>query len=155
MKYEEIIKALECCSDELHCCSICPQYLHDKDNDYCSEDLHMQALDLINLQQEEIENLKVENQSLRNAANSYKMHYEETQTEIERLKTENNRNFDKWIILDERTKKRYAELYQEAKSVVRAEAIKEFAERLKQLERFTGSDKYWIDNLVKEMVESE
>ena len=58
MKYEEIIKALECCSDELHFCAICPQYLHDKDNDYCSEDLHKQALDLIKHQQEEIEKLK-------------------------------------------------------------------------------------------------
>lgn len=41
---------------------------------------------LINRQQEEIENLKVENQSLRSAANSLKMHYEEAQAEIERLK---------------------------------------------------------------------
>ena len=34
----------------------------------------------------EIENLKVENQSLRSAANSLKMHYEEAQAENERLK---------------------------------------------------------------------
>ena len=34
----------------------------------------------------EIENLKVENQSLRSAANSLKMHYEEARTKIESLK---------------------------------------------------------------------
>ena len=37
--------------------------------------------------QTENENLKVENQSLRTAANSLKMHYEEAQAQIERLKS--------------------------------------------------------------------
>ena len=41
----------------------------------------------ITRQQAEIENLKVENQSLRTAANSLKMHYEEAQAQIERLKS--------------------------------------------------------------------
>lgn len=44
-----------------------------------------EVLDLITRQQAENENLKVENQSLRSAANSLKMHYEEAQAEIERL----------------------------------------------------------------------
>lgn len=48
------------------------------------------------------------------------------QAEIERLKEENDKNFEKWEILDKRTKERYAELYEEAKGVVRAEAVKEF-----------------------------
>lgn len=84
------------------------------------------------------------------------------QAEIERLKAENNRSFDKWIILEERTKKRYEELYQEAKAVVRAEAIREFAERLKEMkyesiEWAHGEHPYVveesdIDNLVEEMV---
>ena len=43
------------------------------------------AYDEIDQLQTEIENLKVENQSLRSAANSLKMHYEEAQAEIERL----------------------------------------------------------------------
>lgn len=84
------------------------------------------------------------------------------QAEIERLKAENNRSFDKWIILEERTKKRYEELYQEAKAVVRAEAIREFVERLKEMkyesiEWSHGKHPYVveesdIDNLVEEMV---
>ena len=44
-----------------------------------------EVLDLITRQQAENENLKVEKQSLRSAANSLKMHYEEAQAEIERL----------------------------------------------------------------------
>lgn len=49
--------------------------------------------------------------------------------EIERFRAEEQAKFDKWKLLDKRTKERYAELYEEAKGVVRAEAIKEFAER--------------------------
>ena len=45
-----------------------------------------EVLDLITRQQAKIESLKVENQSLRTAGNSLKMHYEEAQAEIERLK---------------------------------------------------------------------
>lgn len=52
---------------------------------------------------------------------------------IEKYEKEDNEKFNKWMLLDERTKKRYAELYEEAKGVVRAEAIKAFAERLLEL----------------------
>ena len=52
--------------------------------------------------------------------------------EIERLTKENEQAIEKWHILEKRTKERYAELYEEAKEVVRAEAIKEFAEKLKE-----------------------
>ena len=44
------------------------------------------AYDEIDRLQTENKNLKVENQSLRSAANSLKMHYEEAQAEIESLK---------------------------------------------------------------------
>lgn len=88
--------------------------------------------------------------------------------EIERLQKENSENFNKWLILDKRTQERYAELYEESKGVVRTEAIKEFAEKLKKcLKRRTEYDEGgWsvdlltvteedIDNLVKEMTEGE
>jgi hypothetical protein len=44
----EVIKALECCGDEegLNWCVDCPYY--DKENDLCQEDLHRDALNLIN-----------------------------------------------------------------------------------------------------------
>ena len=75
MTDKEIIKALECCGFEYgNLCSVCPKY--EKDNDFCQEELHNYAIDLINRQKAEIEKLKIENQSLRGAANSYKLHYE-------------------------------------------------------------------------------
>ena len=49
---------------------------------------HKESLDLINRQKEEIDRLNIELQSMRSAANSYKMHYEKAQTEIEKLTLE-------------------------------------------------------------------
>ena len=82
------------------------------------------------------------------------------QKEVDRYERESNSKFDKWKLLDDRTKQRYAELYEEAKSVVRAEAIKEFAERLKKrqvriCDCFEGVSIIDIDKLVKEMVGEE
>ena len=42
---------------------------------------YLHKIDLISRQQAEIENLKIENKSLRSAANSYKLHYNEAGTE--------------------------------------------------------------------------
>lgn len=60
----------------------------------------------------EVESLQVELDAMRGAANSYKMHYEEAQAEIDRLKD------------------KYECIYQ-PKAMIKAEAIKEFAERVK------------------------
>ena len=87
------------------------------------EDIHYSA-NKVNEQLEEIEKLKIENKSLRSAANCYKLHYNETRTE----------------------------------------AIKEFADRLKQKTEYYENGQGWegricydndIDNLVKEMVSEE
>ena len=60
MTDKEIIQALECCGDDmLNWCTDCPYF--DKENDFCKEDLHRDALDLINRQQKEIERLSVYN----------------------------------------------------------------------------------------------
>ena len=77
MESNDIIKALEECIE-----------LRFDDTEYATVrlDTLTNALDLITQQQAEYENLKVENQSLRSAANSLKMHYEEAQAEIESLK---------------------------------------------------------------------
>ena len=109
MTDNEIIKALECC---IRCknCDICPQNSTD-----CVSDLIKLAHDLITCQQEDIEKLKIENKSLRSAANSYKLHYNEA----------------------------------------RAEAVKEFAEKLKFVwfdNRYDSPDidfDYFVDILVE------
>lgn len=95
---------------------------------------------------------------------------------IEKLTEDSKANFDKWKILADRTKERYAELYEEAKEVVRVQTIKAFAEKLKHkiintqsvflaqkgTYDFLSGNAHrqnemlnYIDNLVKEMTESE
>ena len=55
MNDNEIIKALECCQDEIgNRCLACPKYLENKQNVFCQEELHKQALDLISRQKAEI-----------------------------------------------------------------------------------------------------
>ena len=138
----EIKKALECCGRES--CFGCPY--HGK----CHQGNPMitDALDLITRQQAKIDNLKVENQSLRSAANSLKMHYEEAQAEIERL----NKVYQSNQQLINALNKSYF--------LAKTEAYKEFAERLKYFIIPQKADGYTreiilkrdIDNLVKEMV---
>ena len=111
---------------------------------------HFEDNDLINHQKAEIENLKVENQSLRSAANSLKMHYEESQAEIERLKEKQ----EKCFYCTEQANKKISD--------IKAEAYKEFAERAKEFmhNKFKALDEYEfeyiterdINNLLKEMV---
>lgn len=65
---EENIKFLaNCCNKEY--------------NDIRVDAVLLGAFELINRQQTEIERLKIENQSLRGAANSYKLHYNEAKAE--------------------------------------------------------------------------
>ena len=86
------------------------------------------------------------------------------QAEIDEMKETRVKNFETWKLLDRKTKQFYAERYEEAKEIVKAEAIKEFAEKVKSkviVDLFCGVDSadYLddilfknIDNLVKEMV---
>lgn len=84
-------------------------------------------------------------------------------SEIERLKSANDEKFRQWDMLAEKTKTHYANLYNEAKDKLKAEAYKEFAERLKQstVMAIMGNKIYavatskGVDNLLKEMVGEE
>lgn len=84
-------------------------------------------------------------------------------SEIERLKSANDEKFRQWDMLAEKTKTHYANLYNEAKDKLKAEAYKEFAERLKQstVMAVMGNKIYavatskGVDNLLKEMVGEE
>ena len=110
----------------------------------CKPDIFEKTYEVVNntnydRQKTENENLKVENQSLRSAANSLKMHYEEAQAENERLKN---------ILI--------------CRAEIKAEAYKEFAERLKTeyakgMSWFKKKESYYvdvsdIDNLLKELM---
>lgn len=112
MTDKDIIKALECCCKNNNC-EGCPlDYLTFSSQ--CASELAIKSLDVITRQQKEIEKLKVENQSLRTAANSLKMHYEEAQAEIE-----NYKHLD--VILHTAIDKLTAN--------IKSEAVKEFCEK--------------------------
>lgn len=92
-------------------------------------------------------------------------------SEIERLKSANDEKFRQWDMLVEKIKTHYADLYNEAKDKLKAEAYKEFAEKIKKSIK-ENVDEAWhrddgngiydaeyvlddIDNLLKEMLGEE
>lgn len=182
MTDEQIIKALDCCHSELgNMCSICP--LFDPDNDYCEDELHKNALDLINRQNNEIDNLKVELKVMRGAANLYKLELERKENELNALYKIMNKQDDETSELYRKvasrenleesflkTTKEFDKRLEKTVKAERREAIKEFAERLKEYElcmfcsfpdnKSLGSNQYMvlsdsIDNLVEEMTEED
>ena len=121
MNDEEIMEALECCGEPYNICAECPI----KDDHGCNEQFVNYALDIINHQQAEIEQLKFEIAKLLPEGCPYA-----TQVEVSN----------------------------KLEAQIKSEAVKEFAERLKEIVKFTD-DTYecweiegYIDNLVKEMV---
>jgi hypothetical protein len=144
MTDKDIIKALELCTnDELEVCDGCAFQKYKMGYDGgCLDYLLKSVFDLINLQRAEIEKLNVELVGMRGACNSYNMHYDNAKVEIERLK----KGWKADVIETEN---------------IKAEAIKEFAKRLKEKaylnDGVTGFQDVIvevndIDNLVKEMV---
>ena len=141
MTDNQIIKALERCPQHTECC-----YCNSLEECGNKRILIESVFDLINRQKAiieksekvehfadraietanaEIERLNIELQSMRSAANSYKMHYEKAQTEIKRLQ----KNIDGLNIFTKNHIK-----------VIRLQAIKEFVEKFaKALSEFDMS----------------
>jgi hypothetical protein len=137
---DEIIKALECCAEAEYCATC-----HATDSCKGMDSLMENALALINRQKAQIDELKVELDAMRGAANSYKMHYEETERKYKIAVAEREANVEGFI---------------ETLKTIKSEAIKEFAERLKSdfgripQHQFTRSQIEWsINTLVEEMTE--
>ena len=142
MTDKQIIKALGFCKDNGILAENCEKCAYYKYGALCMDTMFENVLDLINRQQAEIEKLNVELVGMRGACNSYKMHYDNAKAEIERLQKLLDGKCDRCIAKD------------------RADAIKEFAERLK-VNHISKDDKGKLhllveynefDNLVKEMV---
>ena len=89
--------------------------------------------------------------------------------EIERLKAANDEKFRQWDMLAEKAKQHYADLYNEAKDILKSEAYKECLAKVKNYIK-THCNPYgkpdfdydtsikilnFIDNLLKEMVGEE
>lgn len=158
MTDNEIIKALECCGDPDSICAECPI----KDDCGCNEHLANYALDLITRQQADIDRLQSMNQIKLDAIY-------DLQAEIKRLNSINDEKFNQWNMLAEKTKQHYADLYNEAKDILKSEAVKEVGDKLKNkikiecnpygkptLDYDSGiAIMRYIDNLVKEIVNNE
>ena len=138
MTDNEIIKALECCFtrgfDESTCYE-CPFYTATAK---CTEDLRDSALDLINRQAAENERLKAENKSIRYC-------YEQAKSYNDTLAESCEKNCKHFNM------------------TTRAEALKEFAERVKKHSfvdnlSLEGKETVYVDDidkLVKEMTEEK
>ena len=128
MTDEQIIKALEVCASKEIRCNECPF------DEGCANYEIKYLLDLINRQKAEIEKLNIEFKAMRDSANSYK-------AEVERLKKhiQDGVEFEIEYNIKE----------------IRAEAIKEFWERVRRYAIDMGYVHVTVfgDNLVKEMTE--
>lgn len=149
MTDEQIVKALECCKDN-DGCNKCPY--GDIFSKKCINLIQKNALDLIKRQQADKERLEIELQAMRGAANSYKSRVQTLELEIEYLKADKEALINGQLTLQK--------MYLES----RAEAVREFAERLKERRYFMRDEKgiggavvfiEKIDSLVKEMTEKE
>ena len=139
----EIKKALECCSIGTFACGKeCPYY-KIKSNlkvTSCRFELMCELSDLLNRQEEKIKLLeKYQTEFLKE-----RLKTEELEEEIERLKAKaNHYNYC------------YENFVNTPISRIKAEAYKEFAERLKEKGRSSLGNQFvigWIDNLLKELV---
>ena len=115
---------------------------------------------ILNRQQAEIEKLNIELQAMRGAANSYKAEIERLQKNLEEAHIDIKEHLAeienlKKLVVEKHNKNNELHKYLQ---YVKAEAVKEFAERLREkgceLEETGGFllDEDDIDNLVKEMV---
>ena len=140
MTDNEIIKALECCSNypEEQSCSECP--LNSRGADCLDFELGKFVLDLINRQKAEIESLKDKLNHSGGVIERQSAELDELTTKLEKLQC----SYDCELAYRK-------ELHKQAK----AEAVKELAERLKDIYAVHDGLHMTIDNLVKEMVGAE
>lgn len=137
LKPEDVMRALECCAEDTsEACLKCvfgltPPY------PVCKTMVAKQALALLREKDAEIGRLNIELQAMRGAANSYKMLLETAQKDFLDYQADVQMEIDD----------------------ARAEAITEFAERLKKFygilkgKTVGGSVEYHIDQIAKEMKE--
>lgn len=129
MTDNEIVKALETCCIE----RVCSKCSYSKNNSAeCINDIMKDTLDLINRLQAEKQDLEIELQAMRGAANSYK-------AEVERLKAKCENTQIGYNFAEDEIKNLKKDKYKLQKAlnqsedyrvIAKAEAYKEFAERL-------------------------
>ncbi len=173
-----IMKALACCNTNIMAdCKICNLRLEDGSiRPYCTTILIGNALDLINRKNEENESLqikkehlvvflaeaKAEVERLKAIEESHREQNGELRKEVERLKKMKTIGTTDWLtkgMSAEQLAEKKAKAIGECNAEIRAEAIKEFAERVKEI-CTVPNDRLWIptnwlltvfDQIAKEM----
>ena len=172
MENNDIKKALECCANRQMSCNNCP-YVHEDtaDDGSCAEKMEADALALINSQEQRIKELTEENEAWQKSLITQKENadkaYYELACEVENLRTENARyeaenhaEFNKWMKLEEATKRHHSELFEEAKIAVKEDTVRKMQERLSEAfkhypQRCGKCCKEKVDQIAKEMVEDK
>lgn len=141
MNDNDIIKALEYCEKRYPCTNFCPMFYNGTaTKSDCRRMLHENALDLINRQKTEIEKLRKENTELKDG------YFQKRNEEIEHqelmcLRKAWRKSTDQNMDLQLENERLQAENEEQDQAIInalhrmgqiRAEAIKEFAERLKE-----------------------
>ena len=150
MTDNEIIKALEVCVGIHNDCDNCPLLEYSQATDECMTEAMSNALDLINRQKAEIERLQ---NALFKQEDTMQMIVKERDAEIESLKNDLAKEFTCFVGSPHKVES--CPFFDELENE-RAEAVKEFAELLKEHIRdyhpyYYVIDEEVVDNLVEEM----
>lgn len=134
MTDNDIIKALEWHLNRETHCNKCPyKEFKNRNDENCVGRMLTNALDLIKRKETEIEKLNVELVGMRGACESYKIHYDNAQAEIERLREENkNQKLVIEEIEDTINPLPFETDFEKAIRIAKSEAIKEFIKRFEK-----------------------
>lgn len=176
MEREQIIKALECCTSGRPCRG-CDFKDKSKDTFGCRKQLLIDALSLIKELTEEVDSLEAQKEhldllvdgklkrisALEKNVLSLTEENERLRAENARYEAENHEKFDKWMKLEEATKRHHAELFQEAKIAVKEETVRKMSERfIAEIEQTPNANEHFIkawkskiDQIAKEMIGEE
>lgn len=140
MTYNEIMHIWSLCQlEDSQVCETCPL---GQSYPWCDEVLRKETLDLINRQKAKIVALQMDNRQLQSDIANANMNADHALAEIDRLTEDSNRLKKVQMQLDDAMK-----MYH----VIKAEAVKEFAERIKKHCTSVELNAY-IDSIVEEMV---
>ncbi len=159
---EQIKKALECCTRGrkseadrpcLDChyneCNLVGGTCERQTTGTCQGWLMKDALALINSQEQK-------NKELTEDLHATRTELTRAQAENAKYEAENHAEFNKWLKLEEATKRHHAELFEEAKIVVKADTVRELQKRFKEkVEKFLISPafQYQANNFIDQVAE--
>ena len=156
MKPEDVIRALECCASGNCIVDNCPLFSWDDGKEIyrCTSDLTKEALALLRETIDHVKQLRQYTQKQSDEITSLQMGWSEDQERVRKILDEKDAEIERlYKSLNETAKEQYIN--------GRADAITEFAERLKKFyahlggKTVGGSVEYHIEQIKKEMLGGE